>query len=248
MTSNQILGSCNSISTSCLCTYFSSARTLEECLYCTYSGWRQSECRVDLYLPKPDRVRTQSEFSPGCDHMSLHTCLNIIFLSLSDDVNVTMVQIPRLLVSTTSIFLRWSLLPILMDSPVARYMIRYKRLDNLPVDGMSSMTNFTLSNLVPATEYTVSITVVYDLGNTATATSSPVTVMVTTNTPGIVEYWIVHYSPVEYWIVHYSPVEYWIVHYSPVEYWIVHYSQVEYWIVHYSPVEYWIVHYSPVEY
>ena len=176
-----------------------------------------------------------------------NTRLDILFLSFSDDVHVTMVQSPRILVNTTSIFLRWSLLPILSDAPVARYEISYKRLENLPVDGTSIMNNFTLSNLLPATEYTVSITVVYDLGNSATATSSPVTVTVTTNAPGMVEYWIVHYSPVEYWIVHYSPVEYWIILVRTVEHWIVLVYTVEHWIVLVCTVEHWIVLVCTVE-
>ena len=101
-----------------------------------------------------------------------------------------MIQIPRILVNTTSIFVRWSLLPIVSDTPVARYEISYKRLNNPPVNDTSIVNNFTLSNLEPATEYTVSVIVVYDLGNSTIATSSPVAVKETTNTPSTVQYTI----------------------------------------------------------
>ena len=92
-----------------------------------------------------------------------------------------MIQFPRILVNTTSIFLRWELPSIAMATPMARYLVQYKRLGVLPVDDQSSTNNITLTGLMPGTIYMVSITAIYDLGN---AQSSPVSVNVKTNAEG----------------------------------------------------------------
>ena len=97
-----------------------------------------------------------------------------------------MIQFPFILVNTTSIYLRWELQSIAMNTPIARYLVQYRTLAVSPVDNQSPTNSITLTGLMPGTLYIMSITAVYDLGNGELAHSSPVSVVVKTNEEGTI--------------------------------------------------------------